>query len=269
MEENNNIILSVKDLNVKFNLRGKVLHAIRGVSLDVYKGESLAIVGESGCGKSVLNKNFIGLLDPNGFISSGEIVYYGMDDAKPQVLSSYKKDKEWLKIRGSEVSMIMQDPMTSLNPLKTIGKQIGEALELHQGLKGAKLKEAVYGILRDVGIEEPERRYKQYPHEFSGGMRQRVVIAMAIACRPKILICDEPTSALGPEMVGEVLGVMRELAEEGMTMVVVTHEMGFAREVASRVMFMAEGNVLEQGAPDEFFGSPKNPRLKDFLSKVL
>ena len=213
MEENNNIILSVKDLNVKFNLRGKVLHAIRGVSLDVYKGESLAIVGESGCGKSVLNKNFIGLLDPNGFISSGEIVYYGMDDAKPQVLSSYKKDKEWLKIRGSEVSMIMQDPMTSLNPLKTIGKQIGEALELHQGLKGAKLKEAVYGILRDVGIEEPERRYKQYPHEFSGGMRQRVVIAIAIACRPKILICDEPTTALDVTIQAQILELLKELKQ--------------------------------------------------------
>ena len=196
MEQNQKVILSVKDLNVKFNLRGKVLHAIRGINLDVYQGESLAIVGESGCGKSVLNKNFIGLLDPNGFISSGEIIYYGMDDGQPQVLSNYKKDNEWLKIRGSEVSMIMQDPMTSLNPLKTIGKQIGESLELHQGLKGKALKEAVYGILRDVGIEEPERRYKQYPHEFSGGMRQRVVIAIAIACRPKILICDEPTTAL-------------------------------------------------------------------------
>lgn len=269
MEQNQKVILSVKDLNVKFNLRGKVLHAIRGINLDVYQGESLAIVGESGCGKSVLNKNFIGLLDPNGFISSGEITYYGMDDGQPQVLSKYKKDNEWLKIRGSEVSMIMQDPMTSLNPLKTIGKQIGESLELHQGLKGKALKEAVYGILRDVGIEEPERRYKQYPHEFSGGMRQRVVIAIAIACRPKILICDEPTTALDVTIQAQILELLKDLKERyKLTVVFITHDLGVVANIADRVAVMYAGDIVETGMVREVFYDPRHPYTWALLSSL-
>lgn len=269
MEQNQKVILSVKDLNVKFNLRGKVLHAIRGVNLDVYQGESLAIVGESGCGKSVLNKNFIGLLDPNGFISSGEIIYYGMDDGQPQLLSNYKKDNEWLKIRGSEVSMIMQDPMTSLNPLKTIGKQIGESLELHQGLKGKALKEAVYGILRDVGIEEPERRYKQYPHEFSGGMRQRVVIAIAIACRPKILICDEPTTALDVTIQAQILELLKDLKERyNLTIIFITHDLGVVANIADRVAVMYAGDIVETGMVREVFYDPRHPYTWALLSSL-
>lgn len=269
MEQNQKIILSVKELNVKFNLRGKVLHAIRGINLDVYQGESLTIVGESGCGKSVLNKNFIGLLDPNGFISSGEIIYYGMDDGQPQVLSNYKKDNEWLKIRGSEVSMIMQDPMTSLNPLKTIGKQIGESLELHQGLKGKALKEAVYGILRDVGIEEPERRYKQYPHEFSGGMRQRVVIAIAIACRPKILICDEPTTALDVTIQAQILELLKDLKERyNLTIIFITHDLGVVANIADRVAVMYAGDIVETGMVREVFYDPRHPYTWALLSSL-
>ena len=269
MEQNQKVILSVKDLNVKFNLRGKVLHAIRGINLDVYQGESLAIVGESGCGKSVLNKNFIGLLDPNGFISSGEIIYYGMDDGQPQVLSNYKKDNEWLKIRGSEVSMIMQDPMKSLNPLKTIGKQIGESLELHQGLKGKALKEAVYGILRDVGIEEPERRYKQYPHEFSGGMRQRVVIAIAIACRPKILICDEPTTALDVTIQAQILELLKDLKERyNLTIIFITHDLGVVANIADRVAVMYAGDIVETGMVREVFYDPRHPYTWALLSSL-
>ena len=269
MEQNQKVILSVKDLNVKFNLRGKVLHAIRGINLDVYQGESLAIVGESGCGKSVLNKNFIGLLDPNGFISSGEIICYGMDDGQPQVLSNYKKDNEWLKIRGSEVSMIMQDPMTSLNPLKTIGKQIGESLELHQGLKGKALKEAVYGILRDVGIEEPERRYKQYPHEFSGGMRQRVVIAIAIACRPKILICDEPTTALDVTIQAQILELLKDLKERyNLTIIFITHDLGVVANIADRVAVMYAGDIVETGMVREVFYDPRHPYTWALLSSL-
>ena len=269
MEQNQKVILSVKDLNVKFNLRGKVLHAIRGINLDVYQGESLAIVGESGCGKRVLNKNFIGLLDPNGFISSGEIIYYGMDDGQPQVLSNYKKDNEWLKIRGSEVSMIMQDPMTSLNPLRTIGKQIGESLELHQGLKGKALKEAVYGILRDVGIEEPERRYKQYPHEFSGGMRQRVVIAIAIACRPKILICDEPTTALDVTIQAQILELLKDLKERyNLTIIFITHDLGVVANIADRVAVMYAGDIVETGMVREVFYDPRHPYTWALLSSL-
>ncbi|MBQ6256010.1 MAG: ABC transporter ATP-binding protein, partial [Clostridia bacterium] len=183
-------ILSVKNLNVKFSLRGKVLHAIRDVSLDLYKGETLAIVGESGSGKSVLTKTFMGLMDQNGWIDSGSILYNGQDLAK------YKTEKEWLAIRGKEIAMVLQDPMTSLNPLKTIGMQIEEAIVLHQHVTGPVAHKRVIDLLSDVGIPEPERRSRQYPHEFSGGMRQRVVIAIAMACNPKILICDEPTTAL-------------------------------------------------------------------------
>ena len=148
----NNIILSVQDLDVRFTLRGRTLHAIRGVSLDVYAGESLAIVGESGSGKSVFVKTFMGLLDANGSISGGSILYGGQD------LTQFRTDKDWLKIRGHEIAMVLQDPMTSLNPLKTIGKQIQEAVELHQGLKGAAARQAVLEVLSDVGIDEPERR---------------------------------------------------------------------------------------------------------------
>ena len=233
------------------------------------RAKALAIVGESGCGKSVLNKNFIGLLDPNGFISSGEIIYYGMDDGQPQVLSNYKKDNEWLKIRGSEVSMIMQDPMTSLNPLKTIGKQIGESLELHQGLKGKALKEAVYGILRDVGIEEPERRYKQYPHEFSGGMRQRVVIAIAIACRPKILICDEPTTALDVTIQAQILELLKDLKERyNLTIIFITHDLGVVANIADRVAVMYAGDIVETGMVREVFYDPRHPYTWALLSSL-
>ena len=199
----NNVILSVQDLDVKFTLRGQVLHAIRGVSLDVYKGESLAIVGESGSGKSVFVKTFMGLLDGNGYLDGGHIWYNDRD------LTRFQTEKEWLTIRGREIAMVLQDPMTSLNPLKTIGKQIEEAVVLHQGLHGEAAHQAVLSCLTDVGIDQPEKRAKQYPHEFSGGMRQRVVIAIAIACRPKILICDEPTTALDVTIQAQILSSSR------------------------------------------------------------
>ena len=172
-----------------FSLRGNKLAAIRRLASDLYEGETLAIVGESGSGKSVFTKCFVGMLDKNGSITHGSIEYDGMDLTE-------LTEKQWLRIRGKKIAMVTQDPMTSLNPLKTIGKQIQESVELHQGLKGAAAKKETIRILEAVGIQEPERRYKQYPHEFSGGMRQRVVIAIAVACRPQILICDEPTTAL-------------------------------------------------------------------------
>ena len=186
----NNVILSVRDLDVKFTLRGQTLHAVRGASLDVYEGESLAIVGESGSGKSVFVKTFMGLLDANGFISGGQILYNGQD------LTTYRTDKDWLKIRGREIAMVLQDPMTSLNPLKTIGKQIEEAVKLHQGLRGAEAKRAVLEVLKDVGIDEPERRYRQYPHEFSGGMRQRVVTSSAEPPWPSSRASRPPTCSM-------------------------------------------------------------------------
>ena len=267
MKEQNDVILSVKSLNVKFNLRGRVLHAIRGVSLNVYRGESFAIVGESGCGKSVLNKNFIGLLDANGFVESGEILYYGMGE--PVDLAKFKKEKDWLKIRGKEICMILQDPMTSLNPLKTIGSQIGEAITMHQGLKGDALKQEVYRVLEDVGIEDPKRRYKQYPHEFSGGMRQRVVIAIALACNPKILICDEPTTALDVTIQAQILKLLKDLKEKyKLTIIFITHDLGVVANIADRVAVMYAGDIVEFGTVEEIYYDPRHPYTWALLSSM-
>ena len=256
-------ILSVQHLNVKFSLRGKVLHAIRDVSLDLFKGETLAIVGESGSGKSVLTKTFMGLLDANGWIDSGSILYNGRDLAK------YKTEKEWLTIRGREIAMVLQDPMTSLNPLKTIGAQIEEALKLHQNLTGTSAHKRMIETLTDVGITEPERRAKQYPHEFSGGMRQRVVIAIAMACNPKILICDEPTTALDVTIQAQILHLIRDLVRKySLTTVYITHDLGVVANVADRVAVMYAGDIVEIGMAREVFYDARHPYTWALLSSL-
>ena len=261
--QENEVILSVRDLNVKFSLRGRDLHAIRGISLDVMKGESLAIVGESGSGKSVFTKNFIGLLDKNGRVDSGEILFEGMDLAK------FKTEKDWAKIRGKKIAMVMQDPMTSLNPLKTVGWQISEALLLHRGMNKAEAKAAAIDILRDVGISEPERRYKQYPHEFSGGMRQRVVIAIAIACGPEILICDEPTTALDVTIQAQILELIRDLKKKhDITTIYITHDLGVVANVADRIAVMYAGDIVEVGTSEEIFFDPRHPYTWALLSSL-
>ena len=267
----NNVILSVKDLHVKFSLRGKVLHAIRGISLDLYKGESLAIVGESGSGKSVFTKNFIGLLDKNGWVDGGSIMYYGMDGDKGEGidLATFKTEKDWVRIRGKEIAMVMQDPMTSLNPLKTVGWQIEEALRLHQDLKGEAAKKKAIEILADVGIPDPARRYGQYPHEFSGGMRQRVVIAIAMACNPKILICDEPTTALDVTIQAQILNLIKALKDKyGLTTIYITHDLGVVANVADRIAVMYAGDIVEIGTCDEVFYDPKHPYTWALLSSL-
>ena len=200
-------IISAKDVEITFSLRGKKLNAIRKCSLDLYDGETLAIVGESGSGKSVFTKTFVGMLDVNGKITGGSIMYEGRDMTK-------FTEKDWLGVRGKKIAMVMQDPMTSLNPLKKIGKQIQESIEHHQGLHGEAAKKAAIEMLAKVGIPDPERRYEQYPHEFSGGMRQRVVIAIAATCRPQILICDEPTTALDVTIQAQILQLIRDLQKE-------------------------------------------------------
>ena len=265
----NELILSVRDLNIKFNLRGKILHAIRGIDLDVYHGEVLAIVGESGSGKSVFTKSFMGLLDSNGSITSGTIDYFGADDHQPIRLSELKKEKDWLKVRGHEIAMIMQDPMTSLNPLKTIGDQIMEAVELHQGLKGAAAREKTLEYLRDVGIADPEVRFKQYPHEFSGGMRQRVVIAIAVACNPQILICDEPTTALDVTIQAQILELLKEMrVKYNLTIILITHDLGVVAKVADYVDVMYAGKIVETGTIDEIFYDPRHPYTWGLLSAM-
>ena len=259
----NNVILSVQDLDVKFTLRGQVLHAIRGVSLDVYKGESLAIVGESGSGKSVFVKTFMGLLDGNGYLDGGHIWYNDQD------LTQFKTEKEWLTIRGREIAMVLQDPMTSLNPLKTIGKQIEEAVVLHQGLHGEAAHQAVLSCLTDVGIDQPEKRAKQYPHEFSGGMRQRVVIAIAIACRPKILICDEPTTALDVTIQAQILELMKDLQKKThMGIIFITHNLGVVAEICDKVSVMYAGKMVEQGPVDDIFYKPGHPYTMGLLRSM-
>ena len=243
--EERETILSVRDLNIKFSLRGRTLHAIRDVSLDLYKGESLAIVGESGSGKSVFVKSFMGLLDANGWVDSGEILYNGED------LTKFTTEKQWLRVRGKQIAMVLQDPMTSLNPLKTIGAQIMEAIKLHQNLHGEAARKEMLSVLTDVGITEPERRAKQYPHEFSGGMRQRVVIAIAVACRPQIL------------------DLIRSLKQKyNLTTVYITHDLGVVANVADRIAVMYAGDIVEIGLCEEVFYEPKHPYTWALLSSL-
>lgn len=258
-----NAILSIQDINIKFSLRGQILHAIRGVSLDIYEGECLAIVGESGSGKSVLTKTCMGLLDKNGFIESGKIMYNGRD------LAQIKDEDEWSKICGSEIAMVMQDPMTCLNPLKTIGWQIEESLRYHSTMNPDERKKRVIEILTDVGITEPERRYKQYPHEFSGGMRQRVAIAIALACNPKILICDEPTTALDVTIQAQILELIRSMQKKyNLTTVYITHDLGVVANVADRVAVMYAGDIIEVGTSREIFYEPKHPYTWALLASL-
>lgn len=256
-------ILSAKDVEIQFSLRGKALTAIRKCSLDLYRGETLAIVGESGSGKSVFTKSFLGMLDANGKIVGGSIMYDGMDLAK------YTTEREWMKIRGKKISMVMQDPMTSLNPLKKIGKQIQESIELNQGIKGAQAGKKAIEILAKVGIPNPERRYNQYPHEFSGGMRQRVVIAIAIACHPDILICDEPTTALDVTIQAQILNLIRNLQKElKMTVIYITHDLGVVANVADRVAVMYAGQIVEYGTVEEIFYNAQHPYTWALLSSL-
>ena len=257
------LILSAKDVEVKFNLRGRTLTAVRGASLDLYEGETLAIVGESGCGKSVFTKSFIGMLDKNGSVTGGQILYRGED------LTKYTTEEEWLRIRGKKIAMVFQDPMTSLNPVRTIGEQIAEVITWHFGTDHEQAKLEAIEILKRVGIADAEYRYKQYPNEFSGGMRQRVVIATAIACRPEILICDEPTTALDVTVQAQILKLIRELQKElKMTVVYITHDLGVVANVADWVSVMYAGQIIESGTVREIFREPAHPYTKALLQSL-
>ena len=256
-------ILAAKDVEVQFTLRGQKLTAIRKCSLELYEGETLAIVGESGSGKSVFTKCFVGMLDKNGAITHGSIMYDGKDLAK------FTTEREWRTIRGKRIAMVTQDPMTSLNPLKKIGVQIQEAIELHQGLRGHAAKQEALRMLEAVGIPNPARRYNQYPHEFSGGMRQRVVIAIAVACRPQILICDEPTTALDVTIQAQILDLIRKLQkEQGMTIIYITHDLGVVANVADRVAVMYAGQIVEIGMVNEIFFDSWHPYSWALLSAL-
>lgn len=261
--EHKNVILSVQDLEVQFSLRGEKLNAIRKCSLDLYEGETLAIVGESGSGKSVFTKCFNGMLDKNGTITGGSILYGGED------LTKLKTEKDWLRIRGKKIAMVMQDPMTALNPLRKVGIQIRESIQLHQGLTGDAAKKETIRLLELVGITDPERRYDQFPHELSGGMRQRVVIASAVACRPEILICDEPTTALDVTVQAQILELIRDLQKQlNMTIIYITHDLGVVAAVADRVAVMYAGQIVEVGGIDEVFFHPEHPYMWALLDAL-
>lgn len=257
------LLLSAKDIEIEFTLRGKVLKAIRKCSLDVYEGETIAIVGESGSGKSVFTKSFLGMLDANGSITGGSITYGGVD------ISKYKTEKEWMGIRGRKISMVMQDPMTSLNPLKKIGKQIQESIEINQGIKGEEARKKAIEMMEMVGITDAERRANQYPHEFSGGMRQRVVIAIATACHPQILICDEPTTALDVTIQAQILELMAHMKNEFNTSVIlITHDLGVISSLCTRVIVMYGGLIMEEGKIEDIFYRTGHPYTAGLLASI-
>jgi len=256
-------ILQVKDLNISFHTFSGEVKAIRGVNFDLYNGETLAIVGESGSGKSVTTKAIMRLLpEHNSEIKSGEILFDGKDLTK-------LTDKQMQKIRGHDISMIFQDPMTSLNPTMKIGNQIMEPLIKHQNMSKHSAKERAIELLKLVGIPKPEIRINQYPHQFSGGMRQRVVIAIALACNPKILIADEPTTALDVTIQAQILELMKDLQKKIDTSIIfITHDLGVVANVADRVAVMYGGKIVEIGTADEIFYNPQHPYTWGLISSM-
>jgi peptide/nickel transport system ATP-binding protein len=256
-------LLAVEDLRTWFYTRDGIVRAVDGVSCAVYPGETLAVVGESGCGKSVTSLSILRLIaSPPGKIVSGRLLFEGRD------LLDLAEDA-MRAIRGNEISMIFQEPMTSLNPVFTIGHQIGETLELHQGMDRRRATARAIEMLQLVKIPEPERRVRQYPHELSGGMRQRVMIAMALSCNPKLLIADEPTTALDVTIQAQILDLMRELkAKTGAAIILITHDLGVVAEMAQRVVVMYAGRKVEEAPVDALFARPLHPYTKGLLGSI-
>ena len=263
MKDNNSKpILRVDNLHVHFKTEDGIIKAVNGASFDLYPGETLAIVGESGSGKTVTALSTIKLLDENGWIAEGEIQYKDMD-----VLSL--SDNHLRKIRGKEISMIFQEPMTALNPVYTVGEQIMESLELHLKMSEKEGKKRAIDLLRKVGIPEPERRIDQYPHELSGGMRQRAMIAMALACNPSILIADEPTTALDVTIQAQILELMKDLQNEfKMSIIFITHDLGVIAEMADRAIVMYGGEVVESGEIKTIFKRPRHPYTWGLMNSI-
>jgi oligopeptide transport system ATP-binding protein len=256
-------ILEVKDLHVSFHTYAGEVKAVRGVNFHVNRGEAVAIVGESGCGKSVTAQSLMKLIPmPPGEIKKGEILFNGENIVN-------KTNKEMESIRGKDIGMIFQDPMTSLNPTMTVGNQIMEGLIKHQNMSKAAARERAIELLTIVGIPQPERRVNQYPHEFSGGMRQRAMIAIALACSPKLLIADEPTTALDVTIQAQILDLMKDLQKKmGTSIILITHDLGVVAEMCDRVIVMYAGKVIETGTVDDIFYNPQHPYTKGLLRSV-
>lgn len=255
-------LLEVKNLNVGFVNKGKTIPVLSDVEFSVGKGETLCIVGESGCGKSLTSLSIMGLIPANGKVTSGQILFNGEDLVR-------KNKKEISKIRGNQISMIFQEPMTSLNPVQTVGKQIAESVRLHRGLGKREAMEKATDMLRIVGIPSPEKRIHDYPFEMSGGMRQRVMIAMALVCNPNLLIADEPTTALDVTTQAQILGLMNRLKKElNMSIVMITHDLGVVSEIADRVLVMYAGKVIEESDTKTLISNPKHPYTQGLIESI-
>jgi len=265
--ENKKVLLSVKDLEVKFRVRGRILTAIRGVSLDFHENESVAIVGESGSGKSVFTKTFAGMLETNGYISNGSVIFN--DDTCQLDLTKVRKARDWTQIRGGKIATVFQDPMTSLNPIITIGKQITSIILKHQNCTELEARARALELMKKVGIPNAQSRFDDYPFQYSGGMRQRIVIAIALSCQPKILICDEPTTALDVTIQAQILKLIKELQKEfHYTIVFITHDLGVVANIADRVAVMYAGQIVETGTVEDVFYDPRHPYTWALLSSL-
>jgi oligopeptide/dipeptide ABC transporter ATP-binding protein len=259
----NDVLLSVSNLVVGFDSGGTVARAVDGVSFDVHRGKTLGIVGESGCGKSVTAFSIMRLLpQPHGKILGGKIVFEGTDLAGVS-------DAELRKVRGGRIGMIFQEPLSALNPVHTIGRQLGEAITLHKDLGKREVLERSIALLAKVGIPSPQIRVNEYPHQLSGGMRQRVVIAMALACDPSLLIADEPTTALDVTIQAQILELMLSLQRElGMAIVLITHDLGVIAQVCDEVVVMYAGQIAERGPVDALFRRPAHPYTRGLLASI-
>lgn len=255
-------ILEVNNLRVSFRTYNGKVQAVRGIDFKLYEGETLAIVGESGSGKSVTTKAILGILPKNSIIEEGEILYKGAD------LTKYK-EKDFYNLRGKEISLIFQDPLSALNPIMKIGKQITEALVLREHMSKEDAKKRALELMEMVGITNPEVRYEQYPFQFSGGMRQRIVIAIALSCQPKILICDEPTTALDVTIQAQILKLIKDLQKEyHYTIVFITHDLGVVANIADRVAVLYAGQIIELATVEELFYDPRHPYTWALLSSL-
>ena len=265
-------VLTVRDLSITFTTTAGPVHAIRGVNLDLYRGETLAIVGESGSGKSVTVKAAMGILAKNGRVDSGTIEYtYHHDDGTPETVDILKMKKQDIRrhINGKRIAMIFQDPMTSLDPTMPIGKQIMEGMIWHYKTPKAEAYKKAVELLKEVGITDAEERMKNYPHQLSGGMRQRVVIAIALACDPELLICDEPTTALDVTIQAKILELIQKIQKErSISVIYITHDLGVVAKVADFVNVMYAGRIVETGTIDEIYYEPAHPYTWGLLSAM-
>lgn len=262
-------ILRVQDLKTDFKVGRKTVHAVNGVTFDVQRGKTLCIVGESGCGKSVTAHSIMQLLPPNGMIAGGSIAYYTQSGGCEK-LSEYKRNGSRMRaIRGKEISMIFQDPMSTLNPVYTVGSQIMEMLKKHEKVDKAEGKTRIIRLLGELGIPNPEIRYDQYPHEFSGGMKQRIMIAIAMICNPTLLIADEPTTALDVTIQAQILELMKKLQKTNqMGIIFITHNLGVVAEICDKVSVMYAGKMVEQGPVDDIFYAPGHPYTRGLLRSM-